>query len=52
MKVFGCTYFTARLYYTATYVPDNRATRKVDASDDSSQRRRSACAFASGPSPG
>lgn len=30
VKVFGCTYFTARLYYTATYVPDNRATRKVD----------------------
>lgn len=29
VKVFGCTYFTARLYYTATYVPDNRATRRV-----------------------
>jgi len=29
-KTFGCTYFTARLYYTATYVPDNRETRKVD----------------------
>lgn len=29
VKAFGCTYFTARLYYTATYVPDNRATRKV-----------------------
>ena len=28
--MFGCTYFTARLYYTATYVPDNRTTRKVD----------------------
>ena len=28
-KVFGCTYFTARLYYTATYVPDNRVTRQV-----------------------
>ena len=28
MKVFGCTYFTARLYYTATYVPDNKATKK------------------------
>jgi hypothetical protein len=25
-KVFGCTYFTARLYYTATYVPDNKPT--------------------------
>ena len=33
VKVFGCTYFTARLYYTATYVPDNRATRQVDADD-------------------
>ncbi len=38
VKVFGCTYFTARLYYTATYVPDNkpttppaRATRAGDA---------------------
>ena len=31
VKAFGCTYFTARLYYTATYVPDNRATRQVDA---------------------
>ena len=29
VKTFGCTYFTARLYYTATYVPDNRATRQV-----------------------
>jgi len=28
MKVFGCTYFTARLYYTATYIPDNRPARK------------------------
>jgi len=26
MKTFGCTYFTARLYYTATYVPDNKPT--------------------------
>jgi hypothetical protein len=26
VKTFGCTYFTARLYYTATYVPENRAT--------------------------
>jgi hypothetical protein len=25
-KVFGCTYFTARLYYTATYIPDNKPT--------------------------
>ena len=24
VKVFGCTYFTARLYYTVTYIPDNR----------------------------
>ncbi len=23
-QTFGCTYFTARLYYTATYIPDNR----------------------------
>ncbi len=30
VKTFGCTYFTARLYYTATYIPDNRTTRKVD----------------------
>lgn len=29
VKVFGCTYFTARLYYTATYVPDNKPTKKV-----------------------
>ncbi len=27
IKVFGCTYFTARLYYTATYVPDNKPTK-------------------------
>jgi hypothetical protein len=27
VKVFGCTYFTARLYYTATYVPDNKPTK-------------------------
>jgi hypothetical protein len=31
VKAFGCTYFTARLYYTATYVPDNRTTRRVAA---------------------
>jgi hypothetical protein len=30
-KVFGCTYFTARLYYTVTYIPDNRATRPAPA---------------------
>jgi hypothetical protein len=29
VKVFGCTYFTARLYYTATYIPDNRPKRPV-----------------------
>lgn len=29
VKVFGCTYFTARLYYTATYVPDNQPTAKA-----------------------
>ena len=28
VKVFGCTYFTARLYYTVTYVPDNRPARR------------------------
>lgn len=27
VKVFGCTYFTARLYYTVTYIPDNRPAR-------------------------
>jgi hypothetical protein len=31
VEVFGCTYFTARLYYTATYVPDNRPLRKARA---------------------
>ena len=31
MKVFGCTYFTARLYYTATYVPDNKPTAEATA---------------------
>ncbi|MGI8749651.1 MAG: hypothetical protein ACR2J6_03745 [Thermoleophilaceae bacterium] len=29
VKVFGCTYFTARLYYTATYVPDNKPSKKA-----------------------
>lgn len=28
VRVFGCTYFTARLYYTATYVPDPRPLRR------------------------
>ena len=28
VRVFGCTYFTARLYYTATYIPDNRPLRR------------------------
>ncbi len=28
VEVFGCTYFTARLYYTVTYIPDNRPQRK------------------------
>lgn len=32
VDVFGCTYFTARLYYTATYVPDNKPTAKAQAS--------------------
>lgn len=31
VKVFGCTYFTARLYYTATYVPDNKPTARATA---------------------
>lgn len=31
--VFGCTYYTARLLYTATYIPDPRPT-------DGSERRR------------
>lgn len=30
VTVFGCTYFTARLYYTVTYVPDNRPTRGTE----------------------
>ena len=30
-KVFACTYFTARLYYTATYVPDNKPTSAAKA---------------------
>jgi hypothetical protein len=28
VKAFGCTYFTARLYYTATYIPENRTTAR------------------------
>ena len=35
MKVFGCTYFTARLYYTATYVPDNKPTSHAEATASS-----------------
>ena len=31
VRVFGCTYFTARLYYTATYIPDNRPLAKPKA---------------------
>jgi hypothetical protein len=31
VKVFGCTYFTARLYYTVTYIPDNRPKRTATA---------------------
>ena len=31
VQVFGCTYFTARLYYTATYVPDNKPTSAAEA---------------------
>ena len=33
MAIFGCTYKTARLLYTATYIPDNRPTTTDD--DDS-----------------
>ena len=33
VATFGCTYKTARLLYTVTYVPDNRPTTPVD--DDS-----------------
>jgi hypothetical protein len=31
IEVFGCSYFTARLYYTVTYIPDNRPLRKTKA---------------------
>ncbi len=27
VKTFGCTYRTARMYYTVTYIPDNRPPR-------------------------
>lgn len=30
VKVFGCTYFTARLYYTVTYIPDNRPKARAE----------------------
>jgi hypothetical protein len=30
VSVFGCTYHTARLLYTATYIPDNRPTSDGD----------------------
>jgi hypothetical protein len=33
IATFGCTYNTARVLYTATYIPDNRPTTPVD--DDS-----------------
>jgi hypothetical protein len=29
VDVFGCSYFTARLYYTVTYIPDNRPARRT-----------------------
>jgi hypothetical protein len=31
VAVFGCSYFTARLYYTVTYIPDNRPAPKTKA---------------------
>ena len=33
VSVFGCTYHSARLLYTATYVPDPRPTVKTDEDD-------------------
>jgi hypothetical protein len=42
VKVFGCTYFTARLYYTATYVPDNKPTKKAAAAGSSRVGARTA----------
>ena len=33
VAIFGCTYKTARLLYTATYIPDNKPTTTDD--DDS-----------------
>ena len=33
VKVFGCTYFRERPYYTATYVPDPRPTRRTSRSN-------------------
>ena len=36
VEVFGCTYFTARVYYTVTYVPDNKPRR--DATRSGSRR--------------
>jgi hypothetical protein len=30
INVFGCTYNTARLLYTATYIPDNRPTTETE----------------------
>lgn len=39
VKVFGCTYFTARLYYTATYVPDNKPTTKPQATKSGNARK-------------
>ena len=40
-KTFGCTYFNTRLYYTATYVPDNKPTTAT---------KKSAAASSKGPS--
>lgn len=30
VKTFGCSYLTARLYYTVTYVPDNRPMARTE----------------------
>lgn len=39
VKVFGCTYFTARLYYTVTYIPNNRPSKPVAEQPDRQRER-------------
>lgn len=34
VKIFGCTYFTARVYYTVTYVPDNKPRKAARSRSD------------------